>query len=1047
MRMFRVCTLFLCAFILLGCPLLNEGPEPILVESYTIDPSSIEMTEGDILPLSVSYSPKNADKGTNYVISVGNTTIASVDEQGNLTALKAGTTTVRVSSSEVPSVIGTATLTVKAATIPVTSVAITNEKPLSLKVEETAELTVALTPSNANEGTALTFTSSDTSVTTVDSKGKITAVKAGNATITVSSENGKKDTISVVITAPSSDDGNGDNTGGEDSGESETPVPEKNPAIALNTTSLTLNESETATLTVTYTDIETANQKVTWSSNDTSIATVDSSGKITAVKAGNTTITATYSDTVKATCAVTVEKTASSEGDNTGGNDETEDDTEETTSSIMMNGTSYETLEKAFASISTTSGNYVITLTKGTYNIAKGLAYKGAATIKIMGDTTTKYGSDVVILGRGSNMDAMRARELIEIQGSGNFILENITLQSDYTRAEDADGNVQAEVLGFDSTGYVAANNCSFISHQDTLRTTGKAWFYNCYISGDVDFIWMEQNGIVALYEECEIVSRNDEVKTAYIAAPRASISDSMGKGVVIYNSTLVTESGVTNYLFRNPWGTNTNYYNQAAFINITLEGNLEKSLTKSPAMGTDDQQYIGWKIDQDLANSYPNKESSIGIVSADLEAKEYSGRRAILNRKYLSSSQTFIKDTETYWDIDSFIANAGWTVSEDTSKDLLDGDITINITTWDFTSEYASGDVSIQSKTGEVKDSNSDFVLKVDATTGKLSSRGTDAQFNAGTKIQIPVSAGSIVTVTVYDTKYVLGGEQQSTYTSEKAGYVLLEATGNTYLNSISVTNLNKADDFSNDVIEFEASSKTVENNESVLGIIATSSSSSDSSVATAAVTDSGIVITSVGSGSATITVTNKAGNTAIIPVTVGSYGALALGTITPYSSTLPETVVLKYNWESESDGGTRVVANGSELYGAAYSDEACTVGVNVTTDYTKATITGTFKDNSTYVQTTADATMQIPVSSGSVITISFWDSNAATKFSLAGSEITSSKLTLNLSGKNGNGMTYTVSEAGYVELKCTSSYYIRYITVSNLKTADVKNHTTEVK
>ncbi|MBQ7881179.1 MAG: Ig-like domain-containing protein [Treponema sp.] len=84
-------------------------------------------------------------------------------------------------------------------------------------------------------------------------------------------------------------------------------IPEKNPTIALNTTSVKLIEGATATLTVTYTDIETANQKVTWVSSDTSIATVDSSGKITAVKAGNTTITATYSDTVKATCAVTVE--------------------------------------------------------------------------------------------------------------------------------------------------------------------------------------------------------------------------------------------------------------------------------------------------------------------------------------------------------------------------------------------------------------------------------------------------------------------------------------------------------------------------------------------------------------------------------------------------------------------------------------------------------------------------------------------------------------------------------------------------------------------
>ena len=1022
MRMFRVCTLFLCAFILLGCPLLNEGPEPILVESYTIDPSSIEMTEGDILPLSVSYSPKNADKGTNYVISVGNTTIASVDEQGNLTALKAGTTTVRVSSSEVPSVIGTATLTVKAATIPVTSVAITNEKPLSLKVEETAELTVALTPSNANEGTALTFTSSDTSVATVDSKGKITAVKAGNATITVSSENGKKDTISVVVTTPSSDEGNDDNTGGEDSGETETPVPEKNPTIALNTTSVKLIEGGTATLTVTYTDIETANQKVTWSSSDTSIATVDSSGKITAVKAGNTTITATYSDTVKATCAVTVEKAASSEGDNTGGNDETEDDTEVTTSSIMMNGTSYETLEKAFASISTTSGNYVITLTKGTYNIAKGLAYKGAATIKIMGDTTTKYGSDVVILGRGSNMDAMRARELIEIQGSGNFILENITLQSDYTRAEDADGNVQAEVLGFDSTGYVAANNCSFISHQDTLRTTGKAWFYNCYISGDVDFIWMEQNGIVALYEECEIVSRNDEAKTAYIAAPRASISDSMGKGVVIYNSTLVTESGVTNYLFRNPWGTNTNYYNQAAFINITLEGNLEKSLTTSPAMGTDDQQYIGWKIDQDLANSYPNKESSIGIVSADLEAKEYSGRRAILNRKYLSSSQTFIKDTETYWDIDSFIANAGWTVSEDTSKDLLDGETEKIVEIYDFASVDPTNTKGLTTSGNVSWNQNKYAYGKNNGTLSLDVSGNCTVTVSYCYKANCSISNGSI-TSEFSTNSGSTGTIEETIFTNTSgAGNIVITLVGESYLTKIKVeyddsityipvTNVSITGDKNeigiSDTVQLNA---TVSPNTATLKDVTWESS--DSSIAT--VSDTGLV-KGLKAGTVTITATSK--DTSSIK---GTYSI----TVVAGNFDTSNAVV---TWEL-FDSSISFEGNKGTIIGSVTGSSDYTVMLKVDAS------SGKLKGNgSQHAQMNSGTIISVPVTNGAIVAVTLTSAgNTYALYTIAGTAASTSTAV--------SSYTHT-GEATYIDIVATGTAYPAKIVVSNLDVENLPN------
>ncbi|MBQ3253361.1 MAG: hypothetical protein IJA65_02305 [Acholeplasmatales bacterium] len=110
---------------------------------------------------------------------------------------------------------------------------------------------------------------------------------------------------------------------------------------------------------------------------------------------------------------------------------------------------------------------------------------------------------------------------------------------------QDHPGDVQAEVLGTDTTGNTAAYNCSFKSHQDTIRTAGKAWFYNCYVEGDVDFLWMESGGKVALYEECEIVSVYDDAASThntYITAPRMAESVKVGKGLVIYNS-VVRES------------------------------------------------------------------------------------------------------------------------------------------------------------------------------------------------------------------------------------------------------------------------------------------------------------------------------------------------------------------------------------------------------------------------------------------------------------------------------------------------------------------------
>ena len=356
------------------------------------------------------------------------------------------------------------------------------------------------------------------------------------------------------------------------------------------------------------------------------------------------------------------------------------------------NNTDFDTIQAALNSI-TDSGSYTIKLGKGTYN-ENYINYNGAATIKIIGDTSEKYGSDVIITGHGTAMGQERGRELIEIQGTANIILENLTLLSDYSR-KDHPGDVQAEVLGFDSTGTLAAYNCAFKSHQDTMRTTGKTWFYKCYVEGDTDFIWMEAAGIVALYEECEIVSVYDEFATthaSYILAPRATVANTLGKGAVIFNSSIKVTENQDTFLFRNPWGNNNNYYNQGAFVGCNVTGTLNPVLAKSAAMGTSDQQYIGWKIDSTLATAYPSKMASVGTISDDKLSKEYSGRRAILNRNYSVKTGAFSKDATNAWDIDALIASAGWQVTPDTSKQVLDGETETSSTTYVLNTATVAG-------------------------------------------------------------------------------------------------------------------------------------------------------------------------------------------------------------------------------------------------------------------------------------------------------------------------------------------------------------------
>ncbi|MBE6349763.1 MAG: hypothetical protein E7062_03290 [Spirochaetaceae bacterium] len=357
--------------------------------------------------------------------------------------------------------------------------------------------------------------------------------------------------------------------------------------------------------------------------------------------------------------------------------------------------TGFDKIQAALDAIGWSQGEYTILIEKGTYK-ENFINYTGPATITFKGNTSTKYGADVIITGRGSNMGAMRARELIELQGTGNYIFENLTLLSDLSR-KDVKGDAQAEVLGFDGTGTVAAYNCSFLSHQDTLRTTGKSWFYKCYIEGDTDFIWMESNGIVALYEECEIVSVYDEYASThatYALAPRANVGSIVGKGVVIYNSNFKVTEKQDTYLFRNPWGKNKNYYNQGAFVNVKFSAPLNPTLSKSNAMGTEDQKLVGWKVDQEIAAAYPKMDKSIGIIDAALESAEYAGRGAILNRSYSIKNAAFFKDMQNYWDLNALIKKTGWKVSKDTSKELLAGEVEQTAVTYALDKEKVEGPI-----------------------------------------------------------------------------------------------------------------------------------------------------------------------------------------------------------------------------------------------------------------------------------------------------------------------------------------------------------------
>ncbi|MBB5224932.1 pectinesterase family protein [Treponema ruminis] len=395
----------------------------------------------------------------------------------------------------------------------------------------------------------------------------------------------------------------------------------------------------------------------------------------------------------------------------------------------------FATIQEALDSIGSNSGSYKITLPKGTYEEI--LYYNGPADITLSGDTSAKYGEDVLIAAANSGdllkckrSSGQKNRCVFEFEGTGNLTLENITFQNTFVRGSVKGSNTQAETIGFDSTGTLAAYNCAFKSHQDTLRMTGKSWFYQCYVEGDTDFIWMEYSGKVALFEECEIYSvfdSNNKTHVSYIGAPRMEMSNTAAKGLVIFNSKISSHEDQTTYLARTPW--NSGYYNQVAFIGNTAE-NIDAALWKGSALTANGipETVIGWKIDRKTVESMGMKpEETEGILSDDEVKKEFSGRESILNRHYDLSTLKFKKDIATYWDVASFAKEHGWKVSKDSSKAVLSGEEKAKLTVYTFDDEKNFKGIKLEGFT---------------VSEGKLVGE-------AGSKITVPVKGKSVVSVT----------------------------------------------------------------------------------------------------------------------------------------------------------------------------------------------------------------------------------------------------------------------------------------------------------
>ncbi|MCQ2801980.1 MAG: Ig-like domain-containing protein [Bacilli bacterium] len=243
----------------------------VTVTSSAVDPTevSISLSEFDISvgstqQLSATVLPENAtDKSVTWSISQGDA--VSVSETGLVTALKAGGAVVQVKT--VNNLVARCNVRVSDVVIEPTGVTLSDSQ-VNLVNGSSKQLVATVAPEDATDKSVIWSVTSGDAVT-VDASGKVSAIKVGDAVVTVSTVNGKTASCNFSVVQ-------------------QEVLPT---GVTLNDHSLSITNGSSVTLNYTVAPDEATDKSVTWAVTSGDAVTVDASGKVSAVKVGDAVVT------------------------------------------------------------------------------------------------------------------------------------------------------------------------------------------------------------------------------------------------------------------------------------------------------------------------------------------------------------------------------------------------------------------------------------------------------------------------------------------------------------------------------------------------------------------------------------------------------------------------------------------------------------------------------------------------------------------------------------------------------------------------------------
>ena len=421
---------------------INPSQSVVHVTGVTLSEATVTITKGNTTTLVATVSPNDAyDKSVTW--STSDSTVATVND-GVVTAVGCGEAIITVTTTD-GGYTAQCTTTVEN---PVTGVTL-NTNVAYILTGETYQLVATVAPSDACGDKSVTWSTSDSSIATVSNNGLVTAVAAGSATVTVTTTVGSHTATCAV----------------------EVSEPVAVTSVTLDESTLDVTVGQTRQLTATVLPSDAHDKSVTWSSSNNNIATVTSNGLVTAVSAGTANIIVTTTDGgYTAACEVTVTDPGFTSMVIEGASvvsaetctfraicDNVEDVTSSATWSITA-GSQYATINSSTGEVTILNGANESSVT--IQAVYAGLTARTAATLTYLAGaasvTTSNITTDI-----GGNSTSVVTTITTYADSSSTEVVETVVTDvngdlvgsSESTKTTNADGSYNGVTTNYDENG------------------------------------------------------------------------------------------------------------------------------------------------------------------------------------------------------------------------------------------------------------------------------------------------------------------------------------------------------------------------------------------------------------------------------------------------------------------------------------------------------------------------------------------------------------------------------------------------------------------